>query len=217
MSNTKKLCNLALGIAVYVVLAASVKVPLVGHIQTDLGYIAFGAYLVIFGWPAAIIGVLGCIIESAVYSGWFAIGWPLGQLFIGITCGLWYKYTDNKPTTFKNITRIIVTIVSVFIGVAVIKTVVEATIYSIPYSIKFAKNMIAFVADVIPMIIGMFIGERLKKSFNFDLSIEIESGIKERINNKGGGLSSPFIFLLNRDHILQDYEQFYLVYYLNQS
>lgn len=165
MNNTKKICNLALGTALYVVLSATVKIPLIGHIQTDLGYVAFGSYLVMFGWKAAVVGVIGCIIESMLFSGWLPIGWAVGQAFIGIMCGLWYRYTDNKGTAYKNITRIACTVLAVFIGVAVIKTVIECQLYSIPLEAKFAKNTIAFIADAVPMILGVFIGEKLKNQF----------------------------------------------------
>lgn len=165
MNRTKKICHMALGIALYVVLAAAVKIPLIGHIQTDLGYIVFGAYLVIFGWQAAIVGVIGCIIESMIFSGWFPIGWAVGQAFIGIMCGAWYRYTDSKPQIYKNVTRISATFLTVFIGIAVIKTAIECQLYSILFEIKFAKNIIAFMADSVPMILGVFIGEKLKRRF----------------------------------------------------
>lgn len=165
MNKTKTICNLALGIALYVALSATVKIPLIGHIQTDLGYVAFGAYLVMFGWQAVVVGVFGCIIESLLFSGWFPIGWAVGQVFIGIMCGLWYKYTDKKPNAYKNITRVACTVLAVFIGVGLIKTIIECQLYSIPFEIKFAKDMIAFISDTIPMIFGVFIGERLKNQF----------------------------------------------------
>ena len=165
MSKTKKICHLALGIALYVVLSATVKIPLVGHIQTDLGYVAFGAYLVIFGWQATIVGVIGCVIESLIFSGWFPIGWAAGQAFIGLMCGLWYRYSDRKPNPYKTVTRVAATMLAVFLGVGLIKTAIECGLYSIPFEIKFAKNSVAAVADAIPMVLGVFVGERLKKQF----------------------------------------------------
>ena len=160
MSKTRKLCYLALGIALYVAMSASVKIPLVGHIQTDLVYIVFGAYCVLFGWQAVVVGVVGCLIESLIFSGWVPIGWMAGQIFIGLVCGLWYKYTENKVNSFKITTRIIVTVLAMFIGIGEIKTLIEVSLYSIPFGVKFAKNCIAFVADTIPMIIGMLIAEK---------------------------------------------------------
>ena len=49
-----------------------------------------------------------------------------------------------------------------FIGIAVIKTGIECALYSIPIEIKFVKNCVAFVADTIPMLVGLFIGYRVK-------------------------------------------------------
>lgn len=157
MNKTKTLVMLAVGIALYVVLGMTVKIPLISHIQTDLGYIAFGVMLVMFGWQACIVGVIGCMFESLLVSGWIPVGWMVGQLVIGIICGIAYKRTDNKTLW------IITTIVSVFIGVGLIKTLIECGLYGIPFAIKFMKNGIAVVADVIPMIIGLFVGERLNK------------------------------------------------------
>ncbi len=49
-SKTKKICYMGLGIALYFVFAMALQIPLIGHLKTDLGYIAFGAWCVIFGW-----------------------------------------------------------------------------------------------------------------------------------------------------------------------
>lgn len=161
---TKDLCNIGIGTALYVVLSATVKIPLIGHIQTDLGYVAFGAYLSMFGILGTIVGALGCVIESALFSGWFPPGWLLGQIFIGIACGIVFKATDKLKSNKARIAiRIITAIISAFIGVGLIKTAVECYLYSIPFGVKFAKNFIAFVADAPPMILGVLIGNGLKK------------------------------------------------------
>lgn len=157
MSNTKRITCLGVGIALYTVLGMSVNIPLIGHIQTDLGYVAFGAFLYLFGWSATIIGIIGCLFESLIVSGWIPIGWMAGQLAIGLICGIVYKRSDNK------IVHILTTILAVFIGIGLIKTVIECSLYGIPFEVKFAKDMVAFVADVIPMLIGLFIGYRLDK------------------------------------------------------
>lgn len=51
-NNAIMLCYLAMGTALYIALSATAKIPLIGHIQTDLGYIVFGAFCVLFGWKA---------------------------------------------------------------------------------------------------------------------------------------------------------------------
>ncbi len=156
MSKTRTVAYLGMGIALYVVLGMMVKIPLIGHIQTDLGYIAFGAFLYIFGWQALVVGAIGCLIESLIVSGWIPAGWIVGQILIGLICGYVYVKSEKKWL------QILTTIISVFIGIAIIKTGIECLLYGIPLVVKFPKNTIAFVADTIPMLVGLFIGKRLK-------------------------------------------------------
>lgn len=152
---TNKITMLGIGMALYVVLGFAIKIPLIAHIQTDLGYIAFGCFLYLIGWQACIVGVVGCLLESLIFSGWIPIGWMIGQLAIGLICGIVYKKTDNI------LIHVATTIIAVFIGVAVVKTGIECVLYGIPLMVKFPKNLIAFVADVIPMITGYFVAKRL--------------------------------------------------------
>ena len=49
MNRTKKITYLGMGIALYVVLSMTVKIPLINQIKTDFGYLAFGAFLNLFG------------------------------------------------------------------------------------------------------------------------------------------------------------------------
>lgn len=154
----KKVAYLGIGIALYVVLSMAVKIPLISHIQTDLGYIAFGVYLYLFGVPAVVVGVIGCLLESLLVTGWVPIGWMVGQAFIGITCG--FVYRDFKK---NNILLVLFTIVSVFIGVGVIKTVIECYLYNIPFMVKIVKNTIATAVDIVPMVVGLFLGKFLEK------------------------------------------------------
>ena len=146
---------LGIGIALYVVLSFSIKIPLISHIQTDLGYIAYGFFLFHLGPLAALVGVIGCLLESIIFSGLVPLGWMAGQLLIGIICGIFYNKVKNS------IINVGVTILSVFIGIALIKTIIECTLYGIPFPVKFVKNTIAFVADTIPMIIGYFLAKEL--------------------------------------------------------
>ena len=151
---TKKVALLGVLTALYVVLSFTMKLPLISHIQTDLGYIAFGVAAVAVGVPALVVGVLGSLLVSLLTSGWVPIGWMLGQAFIGVVCGLAYR--KNKSA----ILNILITIFAVFVGVGLIKTGVECYLYSIPFAVKFAKNFVAFVADSIPMLIGYFLATK---------------------------------------------------------
>lgn len=160
----KLICNLGMGIAIYTVLGMMVKIPLIGHIQTDLGYIAFGAYLYLFGAPAAIVGIVGCLFESLLVSGWVPIGWMLGQLVIGLICGFMLKRVGRyKRKSIKVLAIVALVTASVFLGIGFVKTIIECKLYSIPYEIKFAKNAVAATADVIPMLLGIYIGKLVNR------------------------------------------------------
>lgn len=154
--STKKIAYFAMGIALYVVLGLAVKIPLISHISTDLGYIAYGCFLYLFGAPAFLVGSIGCVIESLLVSGWFPYGWLPGQILIGLICGTVYIHSKNKYT------KIFITIIAVFIGIAIVKTAIECTMFEIPLAVKFPKNFIAFIADTIPMLIGLYLGKILK-------------------------------------------------------
>ena len=159
MNKTKKIAFLGVGIALYVVLGLVMNIPLLAgtHLQTDLGYIAYSVFLILFGWVGVVVGIIGCFIESVITSGWIPYGWIVGQAFIGIVCGITYKKTDKKWI------HILVTVISVFIGIAVIKTGIECVLFNIPLVVKFPKNFVAFVADSIPMIAGLPLGYKFRK------------------------------------------------------
>lgn len=161
-NTTKKIALLGILTALYVVLSFTMKIPLIAHIQTDLGYIAFGVATVALGVPGFIVGALGCLVVSLLTSGWVPIGWILGQAAIGIICGIAYKKCKYMWL------NILITIIAVFVGVGGIKTLVECYLYTIPLAVKLPKNLIASVADTIPMIIGYLVATKtaLKRYIN---------------------------------------------------
>ena len=55
MNRTKKITYLGMGIALYVVLSMTVKIPLINQIKTDFGYLAFGAFLNLFCFPLLLV------------------------------------------------------------------------------------------------------------------------------------------------------------------
>lgn len=153
---TKYVCLVALGTALYVVLSFFIKIPLIGHIGLDLGYIAIAVYAYHFGCvPAMLTGALGCTLVSVLLYGWFPPGWFLGNVIIGAACGYAYKYRNLSLS-------ICVTAASVFVGIVVVKTVVECLMFGIPVAIKVPKNAVAAVADFIVMCIGLLIAPRIK-------------------------------------------------------
>ena len=156
---TKQLTSIALLTALYCVLSAMMKIPFIGAISLDLGYIALTVACVFFGPWAAIVGAVGCGLESIIFSPYgFSIGWFFANLIIGFGCGIIFKKTENIWL------RIIAIIIFVAIGMLGVKTSIECFLYHIPFNIKIVKSFVAFVADSFTMIAGLGIS---KKIFNY--------------------------------------------------
>ena len=156
MKKNLKIAFLALGIALYTVLSAFVIIPIVNRIKLDLGYIVYGMYLNTFGMIATIVGVLGCILGNMLKGGSIPFAWAIGQAFIGLTLGYLLPKTD------KMYLKIIYCLIFAFIGIGVIKTVIEVAIYQFPIWLNFTSNFAAYVADVIPLIIGVILNKKIK-------------------------------------------------------
>ena len=156
MNKTRKIAFLGLGIALYAVLSAFVIIPIINRIKLDLGYIVFGIYLNNLGIISSIVGVLGCIIGNLLKGGSLPIAWAIGQLFIGVSLGYLLPKTNNIYL------KILYCLISAFIGIAVIKTIIEVLMYQFPIALKFSSNFVAYVADVIPLIIGVILSKKIK-------------------------------------------------------
>ena len=152
MKSIKTICYLAMLTALYVVLSAFLKLYVgVGNIQLDLGYIAFTVALCMFGWKGAVVGVIGCALESMLFTAYgFSISWAVANAIIGIGCGIVFHKTDRL------LLRIVAILVFTFIGMAGAKTAIECYLYSIPFLVKIPKNLTAFALDSVVMIAGLF-------------------------------------------------------------
>ena len=153
---TNKITSIAILTALYVVLGAFMKFPIIGAISLDLGYISLAIGCLTFGMWGAFIGAVGCGIESILFSPYgFSIGWFVANLIIGLGCG----YTFSKSSNTSK--RIISIIVFVALGVLITKTLIECALYGIPFWVKIPKSLTAFGMDTVVMICGLFLGKRL--------------------------------------------------------
>lgn len=154
----RKISGIAILTSLYVVLSAMMKIPFIGAISLDLGYIALTVGCAMFGMWGAFIGAVGCGIESILFSPYgFSIGWFVANLIIGLGCGFVFKHTEK---TWK---RIIAIIFFVALGILVAKTGIECFLYNIPFEVKIIKSTVAFAIDTITMIIGLAVVKRVVK------------------------------------------------------
>lgn len=146
----KKIAYIGLLTALYCVLSAMMKIPFIGAISLDLGYIALALACALFGPWGAFVGAVGCGLESLIFSPYgFSISWFVANLIIGLGCGLVFKYSK------KIWIRIIAIIGFTAIGMLGAKTGIECYLYNIPFAVKIVKNLVAFGIDAGVMIFGL--------------------------------------------------------------
>ena len=158
MSITRKVAFTGMGIALYVVLSMVAKIPVIAHISLDLGYIAFAVILYHIGViPGTIVGAAGCVLVSLLTTGWFPPGWLVGNIVIGLMCGLLIQRDGTWQATIINV---FVCVVAVGIGILGLKTLIECHLYGIPLMVKLPKNAVAFAMDAVVMSAGMVFAQR---------------------------------------------------------
>ena len=153
---TNKITGIASLTALYCVLSAMMKIPFIGSISLDLGYIALAVGCAVWGPWGAFIGAVGCGIESILFSPYgFSISWFVANLIVGLGCGYVFSKT---PTIWKRIIAVIIFMAIAMLGA---KTLIECNLYGIPFEVKIIKNAVAFVIDSLTMAFGVFLTRRV--------------------------------------------------------
>ena len=162
----KRTCITAIGVALFVVLSLCLQVPVFENYYLCLGYVVMTVYCYYFGPVSGItVGGLGVVIYCFLINGVRGMpGWAIGNLVIGLVVGLCCKLTVNfKNKTVRHILIGAAIVVSVAVAMLGVKSVVEALLYTQPVMLRMAKNVYAFVADVVVMILSLPICVSLKK------------------------------------------------------
>ena len=150
---TKKIITLAILTALYVALSALMKIPFIGNISLDLGYIAFVVALMSFKYAGIAVGVLGCALESLLFSAYgFSISWAVGNLIVG----LFFAWFISK-SGYNQFRYMFGALIACVLGILLVKTGIECRLYNIPTAIKVPKNLVACLVDTITMCIGILI------------------------------------------------------------
>lgn len=155
MSKTKKICLTGILTALYCVLSAMMRFTVIGNIQVDLGYIALAVACFTVGPWAAIVGAVGCGLESILFSAYgFSLSWFMANFVIGLICGYVFQKFGDKP---KMIERVLIIAFAVFLGMLCVKTPIECYLYHIPFAVKALKNGSAAAVDSLCMVAGMLL------------------------------------------------------------
>lgn len=158
--STKKICINAMGIALFVVCTLCLQVPLFENYYFCLGYIVMAVYLYYFGIVSGtLVGTLGVFLYCLLTSGLRGMpGWMLGNIVIGIMCGVVLKFVKKQNKAWiKQTVMAVIVVISTAIGILIVKSMTEVLLYSLPFILRLANNIYAFAADVIVLIIGFWI------------------------------------------------------------
>ena len=151
MNKTKKIAYIGMFTALYVVLSATMRIPAIGNISMDLGYIVFAIACMMFGYSGIVVGVVGCGIESLLFSAYgISVSWMIGNLIVGaIFCFVlgFFKHDCIMAACGA--------FIGCFFGIMCAKTGIECVLYHIPFEIKIINNIVAGIMDAIVMFAGI--------------------------------------------------------------
>ena len=147
-----------MGVALYVVLALCLQVPVFENYYLCLGYVSMMVFCYYFGAASGItVGVLGVVLYCLLINGLRGLpGWAAGNLVIGLVVGLTCSFTKKmENVVLRNIIIAIAVILSTAIGILCVKSIVEVILYAQPMIIRVAKNVYAFIADVVVLMASL--------------------------------------------------------------
>ena len=155
---TKKICLMAVGIALFVVLSLCLQVPVFENYYLCLGYVVMAVYCFSFGaLSGTVVGFFGGVLYCLVISGMRGMpGWALGNIVIGTTLGQMFKRTrDMEPSVLRLLIESAVIVFATALGILVVKSETERLLYSQPFLVRTAKNTSAFIADCMMLVISL--------------------------------------------------------------
>lgn len=170
--NTQKIAVLAVGTALFVALSICLQVPVFENYYLCLGYVVMAVYCYSFGTVSGtIVGTSGVVLYCLVINGMRGMpGWALGNIVIGIILGLSFRITRNtKSIAAGHALNILAVIAGVALGILGVKSITESLLYSQPFIVRAGKNVYAFIADVVMLIVSLplcvLLDKTARKSF----------------------------------------------------
>ena len=155
---TQRICVLAVGIALFAALSLCLQVPVFENYYLCLGYAVMAVYCYSFGaFSGAVVGALGVVAYCLVISGLRGMpGWALGNVLIGILLGFTFRRTKAmKNPALKTALNISAIVISSALGILIVKSLTECLLYSQPMLVRIGKNMSAFIADAVMLVISL--------------------------------------------------------------
>ena len=154
----KRLIATAIGVALFVVLALCVQVPVFQNYYLCLGYVAMAVYCYSFGAVSGtVVGALGVVLYCLLTSGLRGMpGWALGNVVIGVGLGLTFKATKSlKSKGTQYALWVGAVILFTALGILGVKSLIDSLIKAQPFLVRAAMNLYAFVADAVVLTLSL--------------------------------------------------------------
>jgi uncharacterized membrane protein len=147
-----------IGIALFVVLSLCLQVPVFDNYYLCLGYIVMAVYCYSIGTiSGTIISTLGIVLYCFLINGLRGMpGWAIGNIVVGLIAGSAFKWSKNlKNKWIKRLICLVATIIGTAIGILCIKSGVESILYAQPVIVRMTKNISAFLADIVVLMVSL--------------------------------------------------------------
>ena len=169
---TQRITLLAVGIALFAALSMCLQVPVFENYYLCLGYVVMAVYCYSFGTVSGTAaGTLGVVLYCLVINGLRGMpGWALGNAVIGVIIGLTFRTTKKLNNLAV---RAVINAAAVTAGTAVgilgVKSAVESLLYAQLFAVRAGKNVYAFVADAVVLMVSipvcMYLDKTARKMF----------------------------------------------------
>ena len=163
---TQRITVIAAGIALFVALSLCLQVPVFENYYLCLGYVVMAVYCYSFGTAAGTVaGVLGVVLYCLLINGLRGMpGWALGNVVIGVILGLAFGATKKiRNPLVRTALNIAAIAAAVALGILIVKSLTESVLYGQIMGARIAKNMAAFIADLVMLVVSLPVCELLDK------------------------------------------------------
>ena len=155
---TQQITLFAAGIALFAALSMCLQVPVFENYYLCLGYVVMAVYCYSFGTLAGTVsGTFGVIVYCLLINGLRGMpGWALGNIVIGVFLGLTFRMTKGmKNPALQTVLNIAGIAAGTAVGILLVKSLTESVLYGQMIAVRIGKNMTAFVADLVVLILSL--------------------------------------------------------------
>ena len=155
---TQRISLLAVGTALFVALSLCLQVPVFENYYLCLGYVVMAVYCYSFGaLSGTVTGAVGVVLYCLVTNGLRGMpGWALGNVVIGVGLGLAFRALRRvRSVPLRAVLSAAAIVIAVAAGILGVKSLTECVLYGQPFPVRAAKNLSAFVADTVVLIVSL--------------------------------------------------------------